>query len=346
MIATSLIDWLNSTVVQTVVLTITGALQPVLDFFVDGNSRFYWMYCATGIVIAAYAHYKHKEAQSFQSQLFDRNVWLSASAINDYIIVVMTPVLRLTVLSALLINWKPVSAWVVTTLHSVGVAGSVTDSTAIALGIALTLTLFVIDDGLKWLAHYLFHAVPELWEFHKVHHSAEHLNFITADRHHPVEVIATSALTASAYGLVNGVFIGLFGDQLTVTTIMGANAFLFVFNICGGALRHSPFWISFGPAVEKWIISPAMHQIHHSDKVEHYDRNYGGSLAVWDRMAGSLHIPQGREIEAFGIGEETKDFRSLGVILGRPFAASYAIFKDRFKKPDAAAARAAEHVSA
>ncbi|MEQ1653788.1 MAG: sterol desaturase family protein [Hyphomicrobium sp.] len=341
-----MLEWLNQTVVQTVLYAIAGALQPVFDFIKDGNSRFYWLYCATGIAIAAYAHHKHKEAKSFRSALLDKDVWLSQSAINDYVIVVMTPVLRLTVLSALAINWQPVSAWVVSLLQSAGVSGTVNDGTAIGLGIALTLTLFVVDDGLKWLAHYLFHAIPELWEFHKVHHSAEHLNFITADRHHPVETLATGAMTTVAYGLVNGLYIGLFGDQLTITTLMGANVFLFVFNICGGALRHSPFWISFGPAVEKWVISPAMHQIHHSEKPEHFDRNYGGSLSVWDRMAGSLHIPKGREIEGFGIGAETKDFRSLGVIYFRPFTAAASIFQNRFKKPDASAARTTEHASA
>ncbi|MBK9078927.1 MAG: sterol desaturase family protein [Hyphomicrobium sp.] len=337
-----MIDWLN----QTILYSVVGALQPVLDFFVDGNSRFYWLYCLTGIAIAAYGWHKHKEARSFKDALLDKEMWLSTSALNDYAIVVLTPVLRLTVLSALMINWEPVSAWVVSVLHSAGVSGTVNDSTAILLGVALTLTLFVVDDGLKWLAHYLFHAIPELWEFHKVHHSAEHLNFVTADRHHPVEVIATATLTTIAYGLVNGLFIGLFGDKLTITTIMGANVFLFVTNICGGALRHSPFWITFGPRIEKWIISPAMHQLHHSDKVEHFDRNYGGSLAVWDRLAGSLLLAGEKStIDRFGIGEETKDFRSLGVIYFRPFKAAANLMRNRFKRPEPAAARSTGQIS-
>lgn len=327
-----MIEWFNQTILHTFVTVVAGAVQPVLDFLVDGNSRFYWLYCATGLAIAFYAHRKHKEAMRFQDKLLDKEVWLSASAINDYVIVVLTPVLRLTVLSALMIHWEPVSAWVVAALQSTGVSGTATDSTAVLLGIALTLTLFVVDDGLKFVAHYAFHAIPELWEFHKVHHSAEQLNFITADRHHPVEVVATAALTTVAYGLVNGVFIGLFGDKLTITTVLGANVFLFAFNIFGGALRHSPFWISFGPSVEKWVISPAMHQIHHSDKVEHFDRNFGGSLAIWDRLAGSLHLADKNDIERFGIGEETKDFRDLSVIYFRPFVAAANLLRKRFAK--------------
>jgi sterol desaturase/sphingolipid hydroxylase (fatty acid hydroxylase superfamily) len=337
-----MIAWLHNTFLYAVV----GALQPVTDFFLDGGSRYYWLYCATGLLIAAYAHRKHQQARSVEAMLLDRQLWLSPSAINDYFIVVLTPVLRLTVLSGLAINWVAVQTFIVSLLHSAGVSGTVTDGTAIAAGIALTLTLFVVEDFLKWAAHYLFHAIPELWEFHKVHHSAEVLNFVTADRQHPVEVIATAALTTLAYGVVNGVFIGLFGDKLTITTVMGANIFLFVFNVCGGALRHSPFWISFGPRVERWVISPAMHQIHHSNKPEHFDRNFGGSLSVWDRLAGSLHIPKGREIEGYGIGPETEDYRSFGVIMFRPFTAAAAIFQKRFARPDEKSVSPVPQVSA
>jgi len=255
----------------------------------------------------------------------------SKSAINDYIIVVITPIMRLTILSWATINWSQVKDFVVSTLTALGVSGTVNDSTAIALGVVLTLTLFVVDDFLRWYVHFLFHRIPELWEFHKVHHSAEVLNFATAERHHPVEVLITVTVLTTAYGIINGIFIALFGEHVTVTSVAGANIFLFVFNLAGGALRHSPFWISFGPRAEKWVISPAMHQIHHSDKVEHYDRNMGGSLAVWDRMFGTLHIPRGREIEGFGIGEETRDFRSMEVIMLRPFQACAQLLGKRMR---------------
>lgn len=324
--ANDLITWIAE-LAQRVLLS---ALWPVWQFLGEGQARFYWAYCLTGLIIAAYAYRKHKDAASFEATLLDKNVWASPSAINDYIIFVLIPVLRVTLLSALAIKYQTVSQFIVTTLQALGVSGQATGSTAIALGLALTLALFLMDDFLRWLMHYMFHHIPELWEFHKVHHSAEVLNFATAERHHPLEIVINGFAFAFGRGLVNGIFIGLFGDQLTVTTIAGANIFLFAFNICGGVLRHSPFWISFGPRVERWIISPAMHQIHHSNKQEHFDRNFGGSLSVWDRMAGSLHIPKGREIEGFGIGAETADFRSMDVLLFRPFAKAWRVLNARF----------------
>jgi sterol desaturase/sphingolipid hydroxylase (fatty acid hydroxylase superfamily) len=323
-----------------------GLLVPLREFLIDGGSRYFWLYCVTGLAIAAYTYHKHREARDFQTTLMDPNVWLSRSALNDYVIIVVTPVLRLTVLSWAFLNWKSISAFVASTLHAAGVTGTATGTTAVALGVLLTLVLFVADDFFRWYAHYLFHRIPELWEFHKVHHSAEVLNFATSERHHPVEIVMNGLVLTSVYGIINGIFIGVFGDQVTVATVAGANLFLFAFNVCGGVLRHSPFWISFGPSVERWIISPAMHQIHHSAKIEHYDRNMGGSLAIWDRMFGTIHIPKAGEIGAYGIGAETADFRSLEVIYFRPFKAAAERLSQRIKKRRPGAAEAATAASA
>lgn len=339
------LDWIAQNVLHAVV----GAVMPIYDFLLDGSSRYYWLYAATGLLIAAYVYRRNDAATGFKATLLDREVWMSRSALNDYILVVLTPVLRVTVLSVLAVNWRQVSDFMVSLLHGLGVSGDATDQTAVALGLVLTVALFIADDFLRWWVHYEFHRIPELWEFHKVHHSAEVLNFATAERHHPVEVVITAAILTIGYGAVNGLFIGLFGDKLTVMTIAGANVFLVAFNICGGVLRHSPFWISFGPKVERWVISPAMHQIHHSAKEHHYDRNMGGSLTIWDRWAGTLHIPNGREIDEFGIGAETKDFRSLETILVRPFQAALALLgrraglgskADEASRPEAAPAAA------
>lgn len=321
-----MIEWINETCSRIVI----GALMPFIDFFRDTGSRYFWLYCVTGIAMAAFVHWRHKDARPFLSVLCDREVWTSKSAINDYIILMIMPVLRITIFAWAAVNWQYLRDVTVSALAFLGVSGTVNDGTAIGLGIALTATLFVVDDFLRWYTHYLFHRIPELWEFHKVHHSAEVLNFATAERHHPVDAILTTVVLTTAYGVVNGLFIAFFGDKVTVTTVAGANIFMVFFNLAGGALRHSPFYISFGPRIERWVISPAMHQIHHSDKPEHFDRNMGGSLAVWDRMFGTLHIPRGREIEGFGIGEETRDFRSLEVIMLRPFQASFELLRRRF----------------
>lgn len=321
-----MLDGLNDLLIRIV----AGLVWPVHAFVNEGQSRYFWLYCFTGVVLGFYAHARLNSRRGFAETLFDREVWTSRSAWNDYWVLVLGAVLRFTLLSWAFFNWQPIAAFVAETLGWLGVAGTVTGPAAVAAGIALTVSLFLVDDFLKFYAHLLMHRIPELWEFHKVHHSAEHLNFATAERLHPLEVVFTSLIGVLGIGVVNGVFIALCGQHLTPLTVCGANALLFATNIAGGVLRHSPCWVSFGPAVERWLISPAMHQIHHSEDARHFDKNMGAALSVWDRMFGTLYIPKGAdEIRTYGIGAETAEFRSLRAIFLRPFAASWQLLTDR-----------------
>jgi sterol desaturase/sphingolipid hydroxylase (fatty acid hydroxylase superfamily) len=321
---------------DNVAAALTRALQatiwPFYEFLIDGNSRYFWLYCVTGFLISTWVQQRRTPETPHKASdiLFARETWLSRSAINDYVIVLVGALLRVTLFAWLMVSIRPVSHAVVDLIAALGVKGQVLDAPAIMGALALTLTLFLVDDACKWYAHYLGHTVPELWEYHKVHHSAEVLNFMTAERFHPVDVLLTTVIVTFGVGITNGLFIAFLGDTLTPITVFGANVLLFVINIFGGVLRHSPMWISFGPAVERWIISPAMHQIHHSEDQRHYDTNMGVSLSIWDRMAGTLYLASdAAEVKGYGIGRETADFRSLGVIYFRPFTASYRLLRKR-----------------
>jgi sterol desaturase/sphingolipid hydroxylase (fatty acid hydroxylase superfamily) len=310
-----MLDWINETILYAVV----GAVKPALDFFRDGNSRYYWVYCLTGLAIAAYGYHKHKQATGFQATLLDREVWLSPSAINDYLIVVITPILRMTVLSALAFNWEPVSKFVVATLHAAGVNGMVTDGTAIGLGIALTLTLFVVEDFLKWLVHYTFHAVPELWEFHKVHHSAETLTPLTEWRQHPLEFALFPILIGNASCLVQGPMVWYFGPAAQVVNPMAANFISMAFWYTILHLRHSELPIYATGLLGKLIQAPAHHQVHHSTNPKHFDKNLGYCLSVWDWVFGTLYVPKKGEKFNFGLGHSDGALETVVGSLLAPF---------------------------
>lgn len=302
-------------------------LFPVYELLHDGNSRFYWLYIVSGVILAFLVCVLAKKDERGWTALWQRDTWMSLSARNDYILLFLRPFLAFTILSWCIVNGGAIADWVAGALRSVGVAGTVTDTTAVLYALALTVALFVVDDFLKFLVHTAFHRYPALWEFHKVHHSAETLNFTTSERFHPFEAFLTSALVAVGIGVVNGVFIAIAGHKLTPITIASANIFLFTANIFGGVLRHSPCWLAFPTAVERWIISPAMHQIHHSSEQRHWDTNMGVTLSVWDRLFGTLLVAEGQTVKSFGIGEETPEWRSMGTILFRPFVTSAAVVR-------------------
>lgn len=52
------------------------------------------------------------------------------------------------------------------------------------------------------------------------------------------------------------------------------------------------------------LISPAMHQVHHSIEPRHFNRNYGQALAIWDWMFGTLYVIHEKEVVTFGLDDE------------------------------------------
>jgi sterol desaturase/sphingolipid hydroxylase (fatty acid hydroxylase superfamily) len=301
------------------------AEQTALEFvrvWVSPGARSYWGFMVPSLFAATWLFLRdEREGRDVPPafRTFSAETWFSRSARNDYGIVALNSIL----LGGL---FAPLAAWLAA-CESGNWMSSALGSTLGTLGaeptwwapVALALSLFVIDDMVRYFLHLAEHRVPFLWELHKVHHSAEVLNFITAERHHPLSHVWYRVLTVLTSGVVNGVFLWAFGSKLAPWTLVGANGFWIASNMLFGTLRHSPAWLSFGPRVERWIISPAQHQVHHSADPAHFDRNFGGTLAVWDRMFGTLHVtgPR-REVTAFGLGDETPRYRDFVGLFTQP----------------------------
>lgn len=208
----------------------------------------------------------------------------------------------------------------------------------IVLTMATVLQLLAYELA-YWLAHYAFHKIPALWEFHKVHHSAEVLTTLTELRQHPVEILAFVNLIGLSTGFVFGVMTYVFGSGVQPFTLLNGNILLMMFLITYGHLRHSHMWIAFTGTVGRVLQSPAHHQIHHSDNPRHFDKNLGYSLALWDWAFGTLAIPsKTREAITFGLGAESSRFRStIGSCLW-PAARSGALVAGIFRRSRARAA--------
>ncbi len=70
------------------------------------------------------------------------------------------------------------------------------------------------------------------------------------------------------------------------------------------------------------MVSPAMHQIHHSKLEKHYDRNCGWALSFWDRMFGTIYIPEKREEFPMGLGDGSDGtWHSVWTMYTRPVVA-------------------------
>jgi len=185
---------------------------------------------------------------------------------------------------------------------------------------AFTITSAMAADLFFYFHHWLLHKVKFLWEFHKVHHSAEVLTPLVDYRAHPLEIMTYGTAKGIGVGIAQALFVYGTGGQIHIYTVLGLNAVIFIYYVMGYSLRHSHVWISYGPFFSRIFISPAQHQIHHSVAEKHWDKNMGGAFALWDWIFGTLYVPKEKEELEFGIPpEDQKEFRSVKNLYLKPF---------------------------
>jgi sterol desaturase/sphingolipid hydroxylase (fatty acid hydroxylase superfamily) len=165
----------------------------------------------------------------------------------------------------------------------------------------VTVLLFLAYEFGYWFNHWLSHRVPVLWEFHKVHHTATVLTPLTNFRVHPIYALIFANILAVSTGVTNGVANYMFGETAYQYAFSDTNIILVFFIHTYVHLQHTELWIPFCGALGRLFVSPAHHQVHHSNNPIHYDSNFGSCLAVWDWMFGTLYVP-GKQPEKLSFG--------------------------------------------
>ena len=168
-------------------------------------------------------------------------------------------------------------------------------------GVTMLLVFMAVEFG-YWFSHFMMHKIPMLWEFHKVHHSAEVLTPLTEWRQHPLELALFPVLMGGAACLVQGPMVWYFGEAAQVLDPTKANLISMAFWYTILHLRHSelPFYAT--GLLGKIIQAPAHHQVHHSTNPIHFDMNLGYCLSIWDWLFGTLYVPKKGEKFSFGLG--------------------------------------------
>jgi sterol desaturase/sphingolipid hydroxylase (fatty acid hydroxylase superfamily) len=292
------------------------------QYFFDANKRLYFVYLLSALTLAIPAYWIKFSSFSllpFLHFVFPKSVYFHKSAQHDYALLVINKFIKAALFPLIVITMAPVAMGVSSAIEYVfGYLEPVVLS-ATAIITIFTVLLFLFDDFTRFYLHYILHKIPALWEFHKVHHSASVLTPFTIYRSHPVESLLYAFRMALTQGFVVGVCYYFFGPTLKMYDILGANALVFLFNFFGSNLRHSHIWLSWGDKVESIFISPAQHQIHHSDNPKHFDTNFGAALALWDRIF-SCHIKASQVGKiTYGISVNHQGHNSLMQIYFEPF---------------------------
>jgi sterol desaturase/sphingolipid hydroxylase (fatty acid hydroxylase superfamily) len=130
---------------------------------------------------------------------------------------------------------------------------------------------WLVGDFFYYWIHRAEHRVRVLWCTHLVHHSSKEFSFTTAVRMPWTEVF---------YKPITGIWAPLIGVHPTMGAVMGVLA------LGIGQLQHTKLIGSLGP-IDRLFQTPSNHRVHHGSNPEYIDKNFGGSLMIWDRCFGT-----------------------------------------------------------
>lgn len=310
-------------------------LKEWLEFFTNPQKRVFWLYILTALFIGfIYLFYTKGSSKLALKKLFAKENWYSKSAKADYLTLFINSIVMIF-LSPKFITKSAVAFALFYYLSDIipkyQILNGVFEDWFVA--ILFTSVLFIIDDFAKYWIHRWLHTIAFLWPYHRVHHSATSLNFFTIFRTHPIEGVLFSLRTALVQGFVVGIFFFLFANQVSLVMLLGANVFSFIFNLFGSNLRHSPVAMPYPKWLERYLMSPAQHHIHHSKAKEHKDKNFGIVFSCWDRWFGGFcHSKANEEID-YGLKDDYGDKEhTLLYLYLVPFNDSFSYFKKKFFK--------------
>jgi sterol desaturase/sphingolipid hydroxylase (fatty acid hydroxylase superfamily) len=178
---------------------------------------------------------------------------------------------------------------------------------------------FLLMDLMFFYWHLANHRVPLLWRFHNVHHIDPDLDVSTAFRFHFGEI----ALSA---------FFSLLQVSLIGPSVWAYAIYQLVFQ-AEVLFHHSNIRlpVTFERMLNKALVTPRMHGIHHSQVQRENNSNFGTVFPWWDRLHGTLrvNIPQDKVVvgvPAYTLNEDYNFWNALSM----PFRKQ----RDYWRRPD------------
>jgi sterol desaturase/sphingolipid hydroxylase (fatty acid hydroxylase superfamily) len=141
-----------------------------------------------------------------------------------------------------------------------------------------------------YIQHVVFHHVPVLWRLHRMHHADLDIDVTTGVRFHPFEILLSLAIKMAAVAAlgVPAVAVLIFEVLLNATSMF----------------NHSN--VALPPRLDRlarWIVvTPQMHQVHHSIDRAETDSNFGFNLPWWDRLFGTYRAKPAAGEQCMTIG--------------------------------------------
>lgn len=179
--------------------------------------------------------------------------------------------------------------------NRVGVEGSFLSYLSTMPIIFRILLYYVVADFFHYWIHRLMHE-PFLWKVHMWHHSVNHMSWMGGFRATVFDAVLVNLAFIFAWPILGDIG---YGQILTILVI----------NVLINDWTHLNVRFR-SPLLEKIIVMPRYHHIHHSIDTKHYSKNFSGIFSVWDRMFGTYSNPDAEQKElTFGLHKKVSTIR-------------------------------------
>jgi sterol desaturase/sphingolipid hydroxylase (fatty acid hydroxylase superfamily) len=211
--------------------------------------------------------------------------WHNSSVRTDIFYVILTPVFKIylrflpvaLVFMPMLIFMKPMQIYIYL-VNGYGPLGNLSPFVQCAFFVLIT-------DFLSYWSHRIFHK-KYLWPLHAIHHGPHDVDWTTAYRFHPLNLVFGPWLIASIL-----IMMGISSANIIPAALLETIMAYFV---------HSNLNITLGP-LKYFVATPVFHRWHHTYAVDGGTSNYGSIFSLWDVVFGTFHFPQNCLPTIYGI---------------------------------------------
>jgi sterol desaturase/sphingolipid hydroxylase (fatty acid hydroxylase superfamily) len=140
------------------------------------------------------------------------------------------------------------------------------------------------------MVHLGFKNYTVLWRMHRLHHADRDVDVSTAVRFHPIQALLSALVKLAVIVLVGTPVLAV----VIFETVFHA---LLLFNHANVRIRPDV------DRVLRWfIVTPDMHCVHHSARMQETNSNFGFALPWWDRLLGTYRAAPEEGVVAVTLG--------------------------------------------
>lgn len=127
---------------------------------------------------------------------------------------------------------------------------------------------FIAWDLCFYWMHRMHHTLPLFWAVHVVHHQGEHFNLSLGIRNSWYSSLTNFPFVA---------ILAVLGVPLEIFVVVSSIHYSVQFYNHNGLVGTSGI-------LDRFLVTPSHHRVHHGTDARYVNRNFGGTLLLWDKL--------------------------------------------------------------